>query len=473
MPYLMGSPLPTGGGLEPPLLFDYDFRVLPTGKIDAATLLAVTAAYGSNVRGLTFTRITNSTVQTSPSTVFPTVGANEACIGNITVLYAKTGLVLQTRNQNTLGTAGRTAGGAGWNLNANGFCGGTVNPTVTSGQPGPDGTSNAVRLQSPDWSSVNNAVGQSRPRTFSTWTTPGNQITLTNDPGACGNTVGSVAAISSGTGWSRLVCVEGSTQTTQYQIVDCRTETAGTIGGAAHQARDVTVDMVQLEQGEFATEAIISGTITGAGMAREDDRLDYGSGTELISSDGQLRVRYTFSPKFSTTMGGVPYAVTSTSSLSYAVHWWLLSWGSLNTNYIRIQSSDKKLAVKFGGSEYVSTNPVAWTQYDTVVLELELGAGIASVARYKLNGGAWVNLVLATIPDTPAPGANPVSIMRNIAFASNASAGWSTDDRGQLPCWLHRITFYGPTPVASQVILAEDGQQRIAENGALRISEGV
>jgi len=470
MPYNLGAPLPSGKGLRAPLLFDFDFRLLSLGPISAASLLSTTATHGTNVRGLTFTRSTVSTVQTSDTTVDSTPGVNDACIGCRDSVSSHRGLVLQTRNQNGCPGPFRNLS-SGWFLNQNAFYGGTYVPIVTTGQTGPDGTNNASQVDCGAISYVDQSTGLAQPYTFSSWQTGHSQMSMNQAISSQGNFAGAVVAVRNNPAWGRLACTaNGATSIPGIAIVDGRTETVAA-GGEVAQARLNKVDFVQLESGEFTTEAIIAGTSSAAGTAREDDRLDYGVGSELISTDGQLRFRFTFTPKFATTMSGVCYAVTGSSGLANAVHWWLLSWGALNTNYVRIQSSDKKLAVKFGGSEYVSTNPIAWSQFDTVVIELELGAGIASVARYNLNGGAWVNLSLATVPDTPAPGSNPVGIMRNVAFASNTAAGWAVEDRGQIPCWLHRITFYGKTPVPSELVLTEDGDTRITEAGDFRVTE--
>jgi hypothetical protein len=462
MPYLMGAPLPIGGG-RVPILFDYDFRRLSPGPLSAASLLAETAAWKPNKRGLTFTRASVSTVQTSDTSVNTTPGVNDACIGCRDTTFAHRGLVLQTRTQNIIPGAGRDF--SGWNRDNLTICGGDgVLPTRTTGQGGPDGTANATRMQGHPFAFVNVSTGSARPRTLSAWATGNYQMTLTNDVSGCGNTVGSVAAAGNNVGFNRVVLVEGATQTIQLQILDCRTETASGIGGEAATNRDVTVDLAQLEQGTFATEAIISGISSAAGVARDDDKLSYGVGSELISPDNVMRMRFTFTPKFAAGTDRVCYAVTSTSSLTYAAYWWLCSWGALDTNYVRINDTDRKLAVRInGGTEVVSANAFTWSKFDMIVLEIEFGNGVASVARYNRNGGAWNDLALGAVSGTPAPGANPVAIMRDIAASSRT--GGHDDDRGQLPCWLHRLTFYGKTPAASQILLTEEGDVLVTDTG--------
>ncbi len=191
-----------------------------------------------------------------------------------------------------------------------------------------------------------------------------------------------------------------------------------------------------MEIGDFPGEVIPTSNGGSAG-----DRLKYLTGSALVAGNGQIRMYARLSPKFASWMS-VYYDANDTSgklitniqnkqSAEY-----IFSYGGAGGSYAKIKESDRKLYVKLeGGTEAVSTNAIAFAQYDEVELFLSVGNNVASVAKYRVNGGAWVDLVLGTITNAPAPGSGAVRFFSN----DNKIYG---DDEGYFTSWLHHLAIY-------------------------------
>ena len=391
-------------------LLDVDFSALSLGGMSAASFLMST--------GLTFTRTSVSTVQTSASAVDSTPGVDYACIGDRA--SGSRGLVIQHNTRNLYSTSGQArdwtsgwTGGSGCTVSASTGVDGTANTgqlVITSGGFGP-------YLNSP----------ASQRFTFSSWLR-----SVVADPQQFAWNNGSTAAnadvvnAAGTTTWQRLKIAKGTT-TRQYSTVcDCRDYSA--VGGTTAQARSVIADYAQYEAGDFVTEAIPTGT-----GYRTVDMLSYATGSSLVASTGEVRFYAKMIPKFSSTMG-VNYDGTAANGVSAA--WYLFSWGANGQNYAKINDSDKKLYVRIAnGAAVTSTNAIAFSAFDVLEVDVRVGNNVSSVARYRLNAGAWVDLVLATVIDVPNPGANPIRVLSN----DNATAN---GDSGAFPCWLQRVTFH-------------------------------
>jgi len=129
------------------------------------------------------------------------------------------------------------------------------------------------------------------------------------------------------------------------------------------------------------------------------------------------------------------YWNTDASTRGTETEWYLWSWGANGQNYAKFKDSDKKLYVKIAnGSEAASTNAISFAAGDSVEVYLAAGGNVASVAKYKINGGSWTDLVLGTISNTPAPGSGAIRLFSN----DNASTG----DTGSMLIWLNRLTVY-------------------------------
>ncbi len=447
--------VPTTSGLkdaEPkPLVtykYDFDFTTLSTGLQAAATFLTNTAV--GNTRGLTFTRPSVTTVQTSAATIVAGGVSNDACIGNITSDTSKRGLVIQNKTMNFLGTSPAnnsprdviTTGAGRWV--AGGSLGvGNTYPYADSPDNTATGCSREVLL-SGGYGTYKDGYGGSGGgftgrKTYSAWlkSTPATgtalQITLYVSPAYI--QAGDSAVNSA---WGRYVCVKGvEANTFNVGTAEARDMTPYANGtGLAAGARDHLIDYCMLEHGDFPTEATAT-----AHLARYGDVVTYATGSELVSSNGQFKFYAKFSPKFGSTMQ-VPY--TEQTTVAYQAGWYLFSWGAASTprdNYAYIKDSDKKLYVRLaGGAEFVSQNAINFGQYQVVETFIQVGNNLPSIAQYRLGGtsGTWTDLVLGTIPGAPTPGANAVRFFGNsVVLATDGDI-----DTGAFPCWLHRLSIY-------------------------------
>ncbi len=419
------TPVGTGtltDGYRYAALFDFDFTTLALGAHTAASFLTATAV--DNPAGLVFTRDTISTVQTSDTTLDKTPGINEACIGNRTAILSKRGLVLQGLTFQRFGDAAvpnnspnniQTTGAGRWTPGTAGSTAvydamlesTTLNvPAVGGGAPAGGGYSNYATI-----------LSSTAPTCFSFW---GDATRAKVSDGTT-----AVFAVQQG---SKGVIRKGSLIATTFVFIEDRTFYGFT--GSGYGPR--VFHHAQYEHGDFPTESISTGQ-----TARRSDRLSYATGSDLIATNGQIKFFARFAPKFASTQQ-VNYSASSTALWQDGFH--LFSWGAVlatPANYAFIKDSDKKLRVKLaGGSEYTSTNAMSWSQYDDVEVFVALGNNVASVAKYRVNGGAWIDLVLATIADVPAPSTAAIHFFINsvVTHASGAS------DTGALVCWLHRLT---------------------------------
>jgi hypothetical protein len=202
------------------------------------------------------------------------------------------------------------------------------------------------------------------------------------------------------------------------------------VGGRTATAADVYCDLLQYENTAYVTEANQVGH-----SIREDDRLSYATGSDLIAQTGQFKFYARITPKWPTTLPIWYWSATISNESVASAGWYLYAWGTLGQNYAKF-GTDNKLRVKIAnGTEATSTNAIVFAQYDDVEIYVAVGNGIASVAQYRVNGGSWTDLVLGTISNTPAPGSNPIGICFNL--------NQSSDDKGQPPCWLNHLTIYG------------------------------
>jgi hypothetical protein len=398
-------------------LLDVDFTALALGGHSAASFLTAT--------GLTFARSTGSTVQTSDSALVSGLGTDVACIGNRTSDDTKRGLVIQHNAQNILGSGSNNASPRditnSWSAGS-----GSTNTYPYADSPDGSGTGcSRCNVTSGGYNPYGNVSSATR-RTFSAWLRSKDSATNGDMQMGWHDSVAgdfkATAATASNT-WARFSIAknDASAAHTYINTIDAR-DCSG-VGGQTARARDNLVDYIQHEPGDFVTEAIPTGN-----TRRSCDILSYSSASGLCD-EGRFEFYAKFSPKHASTMG-VLYDGSGGSGTAAGWYLWSTSSGS---DYAYIKDSDKKLYLKVNsGTEISSTNAISWSQYDVVEVEIHAGANVASLARYRRNGGPWNNLVLATVSASMAPSGA-------LTFFSNA-AGSATADSGALPSWVHRLT---------------------------------
>jgi hypothetical protein len=411
------------------LLYDFDFTTLDLGYMSDSAFLTRT--------GLTFTRSTTSTVQTSASTVVDGASVNYPVIGNLGSTLANRGLVIQTNTWNRL--AGTATNGP---------------RNLTSGSPWTAGTSVTITYPtgSPDQGNFGGcqcdllsagfcnyfdlgADDTTNALTFSTWQN-GVGNTGTSDMQMGMNSAAGVYTVVVATQtptWQRLKLSKvAATAIRFFNACDARDRSAA--GGQTARVRHVGVDFFQVEYGPTATEAI---PVTAS--ARTKDVLSFTPGSAWIAANGQFKFCAKFCPKAASS--AVVHWQTAAGTVGTQAAWFLWSWGANGQNYAKILDSDKKLYVKIAnGAEYTSTNAISWSAGDQVEVYVAVGNNVASVVKYRINGGSWTDLVLATISDVPAPAAGAIRV-----FSDDNTA---TGDAGAMQCWLNRLTVYDTTAPA-------------------------
>ncbi len=413
-------------------IFDFDFTTLALGGHSAASFLTATAV--DNPAGLVFTRSTVSTVQTDAETIDSTPGVNYACVGNLNSTLAKRGLVVQHTTENFLTYNPRSK--VGWNA---GEGTNTDNAAVS-----PDGQTKAIHCTtgvgprasvtfSPARSPAANTDGKfgfyagpinSSGYRMTAWMLGSVQMTTNGggNPGSTSPPLSADVGVASCSVWTRVEFT--STSFVYFTPTDGRDYQA--FGGAVWQARDTYADFINVYKGTFSVEAIET-----AATARATDVVKYATGSQLIAANGQLKVYAKLSPKFASTED--VHVGNGNAATGYAL-WAYQTAGPVNSHaYIR--QSDHKLVVKIGAmTAIVSTNAIAFAKYDTVEIYVAVGNSVASVAKYRLNGGSWVDLVLATVTNAPAPSTNAIH------FLGAPFAGINGSDLYGWPSHFHRLT---------------------------------
>lgn len=469
-PYLMGAPFIGGQDFE--LLLDVDFTQFAEGFLDATSFHAqpytapvktdlvfkrpYTEVEGGGAH-TAFNTTLGYTVQTSPTTLVQSAAATQtdtARIGNRTSTLSKRGLVIEhtRKNYNTSSTADSARNMTGHWLTSGGLC------TLTypyADSPGNDPNCTHVQLtgtnQLNGYSPFINLGGARTTReTVSSWqkdlSGAGlNQCFSNNAVQHDLNSNGIMDGADTWTGtndcnvgnggaaWQRLVNSSlGATRTSQTPVDG--TNCTGW-GGPVAANYNAAVDYTQWEVGDFPTEAIPE----GYGVAPAD-RLIYLNGSALLDVNGQLAIYMRLSPKFASTMQVFwdPLGDLFLGSvINASAAWYAFSYGGAGSSYAKIKDADKKLYVRLeGGTEMVSTNPIAFGQYEDIELFIRVGNNLPSVAKFRTTGAtSWTDMVLSTISDVPSPGANP------IRFYSNDAKFWD-EDTGSWTSWQHHLQVY-------------------------------
>lgn len=411
-----------------PYLFRVDFSALTLGGMSAASFLSAT--------GLTFTRSSESTVQTSASTVetAANVGNDYACIGSPD--GTKKGLVIQHKTRNLFGSGGDNAPR---DLTAT-WTGGTAGTVTADYAAGPDGVTPGGGVKG--CSRVSGASGTYGPYAstaiiatstkccLSSWqrsrTGAGNedmmQIFNTGSPGATAK----VTARTLNTTWARLTTLKGTTVMSAVTTVDCRDYSAAT-GGQTARARDVQIDYAQLEYGEFPTEAIRKGATN-----RSPDVLSYGTLSNWYAS-GRLRAYFAFYPKHDSSVQPQAYDGTNQAAVD---KYYLLAKDS--STYVRIDAATMKIEAKTSAVSFItSTNAMSWTAQDLVEVFVEIGTSATNM-WYRVNSGSWTALESggSSLAAFSATGT---------AYVGKVDTDYGTGsvNTGSLVCWLKEIRFYG------------------------------
>jgi len=368
-----------------------NLTTLPPGGISASAFVAAT--------GLdSFTRAAGNpvsmkdTVQISSTKLSGSIEPNYARIfSNAVTAPFGMGLLIEQGIQNQLnGSDSPVSINSGWTASGAGT-------QTTNYAEGPSGSiSNASRLNIPSVS-VSNYYALGSDTTdryvFSMWhrsrdaTTIGNM--QTNIVNAVGTIYGAFTRAASDN-WAIMSASTGGKSWKTIIPLSCKDLTPS--GGYAAAPKDVLVDYMQLERGDFPTSCVSRGK--GIPGQRERDVVSW----TLPMLDSRVRYYARFKPIFTST-SSVYYNNASTPTAQSS---WTIFESATPANYLRINDSDKKLVCSFnGGAPVTSTNAISFLKYDDVEILVEAGNNVATTLSYRVNSGSWTDLAMANITQDP------------------------------------------------------------------------
>lgn len=398
--YGYGVPGPAGSD---GVIWRANFDLLPLStSANAATLRAALAAMG-----LTLTRASAATVQTSASEVVTSgIGVDDPRVGlyGLVVEEARTNEILHARDpQNAVAYAGAGVGG---------------DTATASGLARPDGTiggNNRIDVPSGSYSRyyVSAARAAGTKWTLSHWlrSFSGTTTTQARFYQSGGGPSHAIANASLGTTWGRVSHTLTATVTNALIFIpeDGRDLFGVAPSGIVTGARNAVHDLTQIEQGAFATEPILT---TGAAATRAADLITANDPARMIRS-GRLGMEVRFVPKgASADHTGSPYV-------------W---WSDAGNNYAYWNAGLGKFLVIIGGATAITSAAFSWVAGDVVDLWIEAGGGTSTI-KARTNGGATQNLGTDATVRAAITGANLSLMGRGGAVVTS---------------WLQRMRAYAP-----------------------------
>lgn len=338
----------------------------PTGLLplstsaNASDLIAALAAMG-----LTLTRSSVATVQTSLSTVVTSgIIANVPRVGDGG--YGR-GLVVEETRVNYNPYARSQATTDGWSS-------GTV--TYTAGAfAGPDGTMNGNRQQvaSGNFGRFRTILTGNTTTTVSLWRRSGTNVAASHawyisDATSVVNQDNAVP-----TTWGRSVLTMATPGGGVAPVNSCDGRTLGPPWNLTAGNRDVALDLVQAELGKFATEAIVT---TGAAAQRQPDILTMSAKT-LASCirNGRVAFEFVYIPKYATA------DMISSGNM-------LFSQAAPTFNRVYLVSTGAMLVRHNGAAVIASSNTFSNSAFDMLSVYFEFGGNAAPYAAIRKNFGA-------------------------------------------------------------------------------------
>lgn len=331
---------------------------------DALTPGALVAVPG----GLTLTRASSATAQTSASAIQSGIAVDVARVSGVGV----PALLFEEARTNYVPYAREV--GNGWTLGST---------TITANAAaGPDGSALADRVQG--------ASGAFGPyRTFgdagllaaatakvvaTIWRRAPNGVTShgwylqrASDGAIAANQNDALT-----TAWERT-SLSAVANATGYVFNSCE---GRSISPLVAGARDAYLDFLQIEAGSFATSAIVT---AGAAATRAGERLYHAAGVAALADGGRLNLEFRFRPLGAATDYGA-------TGLTYP-----FLWRTSTGQFAYFYTPTRQLAINDGTTELAFTPALSWAAGDTIDLWVSALGG-ASAAKYRVNGGAAVDL---------------------------------------------------------------------------------
>lgn len=357
-------------GVSGSVLAEFDFTTQSAG---AASLPS----------GLTFARASSGyTVQTGTSTLTTTgvTSNNVARVGKLADAHSN-GIFIEPARTNLYGysrSANLASGTAGHSC------------TYTTGRTGPDGTTNAIRGQTPSggYSRFQTLSAVTGNHVLSSWAAAGLGSGAYQVVGAYAGTTGAAVQGTASAAWGRAASAAFNYPAASSPTVNPWDGRANATLGSSAGARDCDLDFVQFEAGKYATSAIVTSGGSTATRAAEILTVN-GAVTSPVARQGRLGCYLRFR------------AIAARSDLTVA------SEGNLFTDangdwYVWVNGSNGLVEIGKGDTSKLSTsasNAITWSAGDLVEIAAQFGNG-KSRLRYRINGGTTTDVSFSAQDDT-------------------------------------------------------------------------
>ena len=294
--------------------------------------------------------------------------------------------------------------------------------TYTTGRTGPDGSTNAVRGQTPSggYSRYHSVTGVTGNHVLSAWAAAGLGTGAYQIVGAYSGTTGAAVQGTASAAWGRVVSAAFPYPAAVTAYVNPWDGRANATLGSSAGARDCDLDLIQFEAGGYATSAIITSGGSSATRAAERLTIDSTRATAAIVG-GRLAIYLRFR------------AIAGLLSLDYLSEGYLLREVAGNFN-ARAYANSLQLEINGppGYQSITGSSAINWSAGDLVEFYLEFGAG-KSVAKWRVNG-VQSNAAWSVRDDVfPALSASPSGI-----DILNNTGAWHT------PAVIERATLFAP-----------------------------
>lgn len=322
--------------------------------------------------GLSFQRSSSGhTVQTGDSTVL--VGGSIASND-----IARVGRVASSHNYGIFVEPART-NRFGYARSAN-LASGTMGHSCvyTTGRTGPDGSTNAIRGQSPSggYSRYHDVTGVTGNHVLSAWAAQGLGSGAYQVVGAYAGTTGAAVRGTASATWSRVVSANFNYPAASTAYVNPWDGRANATLGSSAGARDCDLDFIQFEAGKYPTSAIV--TSGGSSSTRASERLTIEA---AAASAGLVSGRLGFYVKFRALAALTEMDASTEGQILFGVGVTCSVWISANSRFIILEDGS--------ASKWAQTanSVITWSRHDLVEMAIELGNGI-SVFKWRINGGS-------------------------------------------------------------------------------------
>ena len=317
--------------------------------------------------GMTFTRASSRhSVQIDANTLVTSGLATDVpAVGRLSSAHSL-GLFVEPARTNLYGysrTASVAPGTAGHSC------------TYTTGRTGPDGSTNAIRGQTPSggYSRFQSLAAVTGAHTLSAWARAGLGSGAYQLVAAYSGTIGAAVQGTAGADWSRVASASFSYPAASVPNPNPWDGRAnGTLGSAA-AARDCDLDFIQFEAGLYPSSAIVTSAGATATRAGERPGID-GTAASSFLRNGRLGIC-------------LELRMLAARSEIESAGGTLLYWPQGDGTVFVDAATGYLYAYNVSPQSQTANGAIDWARYDKVVFAIEVGNGRTSL-RWRTNGGS-------------------------------------------------------------------------------------